>query len=102
MSDLSAFTLDQLLAEIVRRRNGEQAAAPIEHWCDDCAHFCYSKRESDTANNCQKGHAMQFRVPEDSPYEPFGFYRRVCADRAARPEPLPQAPARPSLVGGGR
>lgn len=101
MSGLSTFTLDELLAEIVRRRNGEQATEPIEHWCDDCAHFRYSKNDRDTANNCQKGHAMQFRVPEDYGDE-CGFYRRVCNDRAPRPVPPPPPRAKPAIVRGGQ
>lgn len=108
MAGLQDFTTDALLTEIVRRRNLEETEQPIENWCEDCAHFKFSKSDRDTANNCSKKHVMLFRVPDDWPEE-YGFYRRVCSDRTARhvaaepalsPPPPPRAPvgSRPRLA----
>lgn len=84
------FSTDELLAEIVRRRNARATRRPIVR-CEDCAHFktsdtCYDDPEY---NPCAKGHEMSFRMPEadDGPPEAnsdWGHYRRVCADREFR------------------
>lgn len=87
MKDLAKFTTDELLAEIVRRRNARVSRRPIVQ-CDKCQHFKTSETryDDDTYNPCIKGHAMSFRQPE-ADYGPpdanddWGFYRRVCADR---------------------
>lgn len=103
-SSLAEFDTEVLLKEIVRR-NREEAALPVEHWCDQCAHFRFTPirgAERDTKNNCQMGHAMKFRVPEDFADE-YGFYRRFCADRTARPvAPCPTPPAMPRAPFGSR
>ena len=84
---LDAFTTDQLLEEVVRRRNQSESRKPVEAYCDACAHFrAYTGRGEapDSWSCCSKGHKQSFRMPEDweSPHtEDFGFYRRVCADR---------------------
>jgi hypothetical protein len=93
---LRAFTTDALLTELVRRRNAEEVAEPVDHWCEDCRHFKFAKRDDDAYNPCQKKHVMLFLMPEDFPSYDMGHYRRVCADRAPRPAPpapLPELPA---------
>lgn len=81
---LRDFTDDDLLAELVRRRNGRTVAKP-EHWCHDCDHFkawneAPRKGEMpESFNPCTNGHAMKFRAPEDYG-DDYGFYRLVCAD----------------------
>lgn len=89
-SDLSSFTTDQLLSEVVRRRNETAAkdAADIT-FCDECVHVRYwtiSSEPPKDFNVCSKGHSLMFRMPEDweGPHGPSGFYRRVCADRIQR------------------
>lgn len=96
MKTLADFSTDELLEEIVRRRNTVEKEE-VSDWCDDCLHFRHSTSERDTRNNCTKGHAMLFMPPEDDGDE-CGFYRRVCADRAARPPPPPPPPPRPRRV----
>lgn len=85
MRALKVFTDDQLLEELIRRRNARTVATP-EHWCHDCRNF---KAWSDAPrqgpmpedfNPCTKQHEMLFVVPEEIDDE-YGFYRRVCADR---------------------
>lgn len=91
MNPLVRFTEDELLAELVRRRNATDIAKP-EHWCHDCAHFepwdarpRKSRTMPEDFNACSKGHAMRFVVPEGCPdaQDDWGFYRTVCADRRA-------------------
>ena len=100
---LAAFSTDELLAEIVRRRN-EQRAVEDESlpWCHDCAHFKAWTKDMNppsSYNPCAKRHRMEFKEPEawQSP-ESFGFFRRVCSDRAA----LDEAPENWPPVRGGR
>lgn len=81
--DLARFTVDELLEELARRRRTSDAERPVSEWCDDCAHFRTWTGKGDAPDNfnpCTKGHAMSFRVPADYG-DPWGFYRRVCADR---------------------
>lgn len=91
MTDLSSCSLDDLLAEVVRRRNEQRAAEGEElPWCDDCAHFRLWTKYGDpprTYNPCARGHEMEFKVPEDwEPPETFGYFRRICVDRRPRSE----------------
>lgn len=84
MKGLAAFSEDELMAELVRRRNARADRRPIVQ-CDRCKHFKTSETryDDDTYNPCSKGHAMSFRMPDDGPSDSdWGFYRRVCADRA--------------------
>lgn len=76
----AAFTTDELLAEIVRRRNARVDRRPIVP-CDQCQHFKTSETryDDDTYNPCSKGHVMSFRMPDSN--DDWGHYRRVCADR---------------------
>jgi hypothetical protein len=88
---LSDYTTDDLLAELVRRRNAEREAAPIERWCHDCTQFKCNPKAGDKYNPCQKRHEMSFHLPEDreSP-EDSGFYRRACPDfEQCQPPPPP-------------
>jgi len=79
---LAAFSDDELIEELARRKNARAVAAP-EHWCHDCRN-CLTWRgrgePPNTFNPCSKGHTMQFIVPEEMDDE-WGYYRRVCADR---------------------
>jgi hypothetical protein len=83
----SHFSTDELLAEIIRRRNARATRGPIVQ-CDKCAHFVPSETEyaNDAYNPCAKKHEMSFRMPdpEAGPLDDdWGFFRRVCADREA-------------------
>lgn len=81
----AAFSTDELLAEIVRRRNARVSRRPIVQ-CDRCSHFKPNPEADDAYNPCSKGHEMSFRMPEadDGPpesHDDWGHYRRICADR---------------------
>ncbi len=80
-SNLKQFSTDDLLAEIVRRRNAEQLDSPVQ-FCESCTNFVPDPKSPDTYNPCSKGHKMQFKIPEGYDFDNYGFYRRVCADRA--------------------
>lgn len=85
---LSPFSTDQLLQEIVRRRNIVPRKDPYKiKFCDSCVHARFWDKQSDPPRNfnvCSKGHELSFHMPEpwESPDAPYGFYRRVCADRS--------------------
>jgi hypothetical protein len=81
VKDLAAFSSDELLAEIVRRRNAKASRRPIVR-CDQCQHFKTSETADDKYNPCSKKHVMSFRMPEHETDDDYGFYRRVCEDRA--------------------
>lgn len=93
--ELRKFGTDQLIEELARRHNKAPVAKP-KHWCHDCDHFVAwndkpRKGEMpDAFNACTKGHTMKFVAPEDFDDE-YGFYLRVCADRAM-PKQDSQAP----------
>lgn len=80
--DLASYTEEELLEELVRRKNGSTKREP-EVWCDDCANFktwAGKNDPPDSYNPCIKKHEMKFWTPAD--YEdPCGYYRRVCGDR---------------------
>ena len=87
---MKAFSTDELLAEIVRRRNATIARRPIVK-CEECQHFTpcgddMTDAQVDAYNACSKGHKMSFRMCE-ADYGPpdgngdWGFYRNFCADR---------------------
>ncbi len=86
-SKLDQFTTDDLLAEIVRRRNDKAKSEAPRKWCDDCKNFKGWEKIGDAPddyNPCLKHHSMSFRVPKlyDDPYSfSWGFFRRVCEDR---------------------
>jgi hypothetical protein len=89
VSKFSRITTDELLAEIVRRRNARLSRRPIVN-CDSCWHFKADDRDGqhDDYNPCMKGHKMSFRMPEmdngpPEANEDWGFYRNCCADRVA-------------------
>lgn len=86
---LKRFSDEQLLEEMVRRqrvrdeRNERLAFQP----CDECKNFVFWRADGDPPDDyqpCSKGHQMKFRMPSGhNPYqEDWGFYRRICADRA--------------------
>lgn len=83
-ASLADYSTDELLAEIVRRRNALERTQPPEHFCDDCANFIPNERASDSYNPCRLKHKMSFWMPDmdgDPHQQDWGFYRRVCADR---------------------
>ena len=83
---LAKFGTDELLEEIVRRRNARIARRPIIK-CDECRHFVFEPLNApDDYNPCAKQHVMSFRTPEadDGPSDQnddWGHYLRVCPDR---------------------
>ncbi len=85
MSRFKEFSTDELLAEIVRRRNARISRRPIVK-CEKCEHFTPSEKADDNYNPCSKGHTMSFRMCEadDGPpdmNDDWGFHRNVCDDR---------------------
>lgn len=87
---LASYSTEQMLAELKRRADAEELGRTIEHYCDGCDHWRYSKRDDDPQSNCMKGHAMAFRMPTDYPDgEDWGFYRLNCRDWVER---SPDAP----------
>lgn len=89
---LKAYTIDQLLEELVRRRNvAEARKEPPEQWCEACTHFKTERLAVDRYNPCQKRHKMKFFMPPqggDPHSTDFGYYRNCCPDRA----PVAEAP----------
>lgn len=86
--ELKKFTEEELLEELVRRKNrrGDQRAKAANRWCDDCENFIFWEKACDPPddyNPCSRGHEMKFCTP-DSPNDDYGFYRIVCSDRVAR------------------
>lgn len=87
---LASFTDDQLLEELVRRRNAKKLERVPPRWCDECLHFKTWDKENDppkSYNPCLMGHAMEFYTPRSwqSP-ETFGHYRIICTDRTECPQ----------------
>jgi hypothetical protein len=86
---MSHYSDDELIEELARRRNARELAKP-EKWCGDCANFKTWNHDvendrgamPDNYNPCQRGHKMQFVVPEGYCDDDYGFYRRVCGDRS--------------------
>lgn len=86
---LRTFSTDQLIEELVRRRNERDATRP-RHWCEECAHFIpWSNGETpeasmasvpDAYNPCEVGHTMRFQMPKEIT-DDYGHYRTICADR---------------------
>jgi hypothetical protein len=91
---ISTATLAQLVEELAKRlnKNGGREEPP-ERWCDDCVHFRPMANPPHYHNPCDKGHQMEFYVPQDGDGpETFGYFREVCVDRGDRPEPPPPPP----------
>jgi len=87
--DLSGFTKEELLAELVRRMNAPQDEQNAP-WCHDCGHFRLYEGRGDvpkTFNPCARQHRPAFWVPKpwESP-EHYGFFRTVCEDRVSIPD----------------
>ena len=88
MSVLDHFTDDQLLEELVRRRNNAKPRQPAR-WCEECLHYRHWASPSDMPadyNPCQKRHRMEFHTPtkwQDA--DCFGHYRIICTDRQECP-----------------
>jgi hypothetical protein len=85
---LSQFTTDQLLEEVVRRRNERKDVGDVEP-CDECRHFVFWTAAGDVPkdyNPCNQGKRMNFHMPGDGedPHSSIGYYRRVCASRLPR------------------
>lgn len=84
---LSSFSDDELIEELARRRNARERNTTIERFCEDCTHFRLFTGRGDPPVNydpCSRGHKPSFRAPAEYGDE-YGFYRRVCADRAEAP-----------------
>lgn len=99
MREITEFSREELLAELVRRENlpRDEQLAP---WCEDCAQFkpyAGSGEVPPRYNPCSRGHRMNFWVPQpwESP-ETFGHYRPVCEHRKSMPEHLRETGARPA------
>lgn len=90
MSMLDNFSDDELLEELVRRRNSEMKGRKPARWCEECLNFrTWSERSAVPAdyNPCAKSHQMAFHTPTawQSP-ECFGHYRTICTDRQECPQ----------------
>jgi len=85
---LSQFTTDQLLEEIVRRRQERKDVGDVQP-CDECRHFQFwtsSDEAPKDYNPCDLGKNMKFHMAGDGedPHSSLGYYRRVCASRLPR------------------
>ena len=90
MSLLDCFTDDELLEEIVRRRNSNKSNRQPARWCEECLNFrTWSEKSQVPAdyNPCSKKHQMDFHTPTawQSP-ECFGHHRTICTDRQECPQ----------------
>jgi hypothetical protein len=84
--DLSGFSKEELLAELVRRMNAPQDEQDAP-WCHDCGHFRLYEGRGEVPkyfNPCAHQHRPAFWVPKpwESP-EHSGFFRTVCEDRVS-------------------
>jgi hypothetical protein len=82
---LAQFTTDQLLEEVVRRRNERKDVGDVQP-CDECQHFKTWTESDDPPkayNPCGLGRRMSFHMPGDGEdiHSGIGFYRRVCVSR---------------------
>lgn len=80
---LENYTDNELLEELVRRRNIAADEKP-KQWCEDCKNFvCWTEKNDppDGYNPCSKKHEMKFFMPECPAVEACGFYRTICSDR---------------------
>lgn len=88
MNKLADFSDDQLLEEILRRRNGDDDGRRDDiSFCDQCDHFVPWAEDTDMPkqyNPCSFGHDLQFRTPIGYDCVSWGFFRRVCPDRLER------------------
>ncbi len=78
---LKQFSIDELLEEIVSRRNIEKKQIP-KNFCDECEHFPFGCAPEN--NYCKKGHKMKFLVPDDYraiELGEWGCYKNICKDR---------------------
>jgi len=80
-SALSKYTAAELLEEVVRRANANEASE-VKHWCEDCKNFVPKPDADDKYNPCSAGHTMSFKMPDGYDFTDYGFYRLICSDRA--------------------
>lgn len=85
---LAQFTTDQLLEEIVRRREDRKDIGDVQP-CDECRHFKFwiaSGEAPKDYNPCELGNRMRFHMAGDGedPHSSIGYYRRVCVSRSPR------------------
>lgn len=85
---LAQFTTEQLLEEVVRRRNERKDVGDVEP-CDECRHFKFWTADSDPPkdyNPCDLGERMSFHIAGEGedPDSSIGYYRRVCPSRMSR------------------
>ena len=78
MSKFSEFSDDELLEEIVRRKNGDDEGARGDiKFCDNCEHFVVwegNKAPPEKYSPCAFSHDVKFRVPVGYSDE-WGFFR---------------------------
>jgi hypothetical protein len=80
---LSGYSSDELLEELVKRRNNQETEEVVS-WCHDCVNFKAGTPETPKNKLCSFRHKMNFRVPRDigeAHDGEYGYYRRVCKDR---------------------
>ncbi|WP_300727389.1 hypothetical protein [Pseudomonas sp.] len=85
MSLFDAFTDEDLLEELVRRRNAAKRDYQPAKFCEDCMRFRTWGGAGDppkTYNPCGKKHRMEFHAPASyGQLNDFGYYRAICTDR---------------------
>ena len=90
MSVLDHFTDDELLEELVRRRNSDKSSRQPARWCEECLNYRTWTEQSAVPpgyNPCTKGNQMEFYTPSkwQSP-DCLGHYRTICTDRQECPQ----------------
>ena len=98
---LDNYTDQALMDELLNRRFEREQGHDGVRYCVECTRFVPWQKRSDppdTYNPCSAGHKMNFRMPEEweGPHGEYGFYRRICSDRALpAPPPKPKPPEPP-------
>lgn len=92
MVDLKKIPSDDLENELHRRRRWREDHTPRPiPYCDECSHFAAYTGGMDMMQNdynpCQRGHKMNFRMPDGPTTHDWGFYRIGCKDRELTPSP---------------
>jgi hypothetical protein len=81
--ELQKFETRDLVAELARRMGMAVLGRP-ERFCETCAQFKQRPSERSKANPCQRGHRMDFWMPEHPNDDEYGYYRVGCDDREER------------------
>ena len=89
MNRMSAFSDDELLEELVRRKNEDDEGSRGDiKFCESCEHFVPWEGKGELPkkyNPCPFGHDLKFRMPVGYS-DDWGFFRRVCSDRLEKEE----------------